>query len=90
MVIDLGGKLDRESAERASALKRSAEASAENAAKTTKASACAGLCHERSAYCMATVQLVPPAGSFFTCPEISMQKPLWPVLPTACGTAVTS
>jgi hypothetical protein len=34
-------------------------------------------------YCNDTVQLVPPAGSALISPVMSMQKPRWPVLPTA-------
>src|ERR1700722_15872907 len=39
---------------------------------------------------MLCVQLVPPARSALISPAWSMQKPLCPDFPTACGTAVTS
>ena len=44
----------------------------------------------KSSYWMGSVQLVPPVGSALISPASSRQNPRWPVLPTACGTAVSS
>jgi len=43
----------------------------------------------RHPHCRGCVQLVPPAGSTLIVPNWSVQKARSPLLPTACGTAVS-